>query len=299
MSWHKRPVRWAMRHLPPWRGLDRAFALAMYLHDYRRLPRRPVRRFEDLLYFLKTRELEDRLRLRITDKLEAKAHIRETLGRDACPETLAVFRRPEEVTAAAIPVPCIVKPTHMSGRTHLALAPPSPAEIARIRGWLGESYYRLSRERNYLALRPGIVCEALVAEPGRVVDHKVFCLGGRAMATLVVHGRAEGYAVEAYDRAWRRVFHTGAVDGPGLPAPAALPELYATAERLAAPFSFIRVDCYIAGGRILVGELTNLPTGGRIVTRRDYPDAMTALLFPEAARPGDTRPGARLGRARG
>ena len=281
MALYKVPVRWTLRRLPPWRGIDRAVAWAMYLHDYRALPRLPARRYRDLIYAVKTRELAQPLRRRVSDKLLAKAHIRAVLGRaDACPETLAVFRRAEEITAAALPWPAVVKPTHSSGRRIHLEAPATPAEIAEIRGWLRQDYYWLSRERNYLGLAPGVLAEAPVAPPAAVVDYKLLCLGGRVRLVRVVSERALDKQVAIFAPDWRLLAHHGRPPRPEIAAPPPeLAEMIATAERLAAPFGFIRVDLYRAGGRVLVGELTNTPDGGRPVLPAGYEAVASRALF--------------------
>ncbi|GMG84244.1 hypothetical protein LNKW23_34590 [Paralimibaculum aggregatum] len=280
MAWYKVPVRWVLRRLPPWRGIDRAVAWAMYVHDYGAVPRFPARRYRDLIHAVKTRELEDPLRIRVSDKLLAKAHVRQVLGRDACPETLAVFRRPHEVVAAAIPWPSVVKPTHCSGRWIHLEAPAGPEQIAEIRGWLAQNHYWLSRERNYLGLTPGVLAEAPVAPPAAVVDYKVLCLGGRARLVRVISARGADKQVAIFTPDWRLLAHHGRAPRPEIAAPPPeLAEMIAAAERLAAPFGFIRVDLYRAGGRVLVGELTNTPDGGRPTLPAGYEAVASRALF--------------------
>lgn len=274
-----------MRSLPPWRGIDRAFAAAMFLYDHRRIPRRPPRLYDDLLFWTKLEKLEEPLRIEISDKLRVKDYVRNRLGRDACPETLAVFRRPEEITAEAIPAGAIVKPTHMSGRVLRADGPLTEAELEWVRGWLSEShYYRYSRERNYLHLEPGIVCERPVAPPERMADYKILCLDGEPRVTSVYYDRWTGKKRFAFfDRDWRVL----ADDGRPPPAWIADPHplhgaMYEVAAQLSAPFDFIRVDVYLASGEVLVGELTNTPEGARAALPRAGEEAVSRALFAAA-----------------
>ncbi|MFO7571619.1 MAG: ATP-grasp fold amidoligase family protein, partial [Gaiellaceae bacterium] len=44
--------------------------------------------------------------------------------------------------------------------------------------------------------------------------------------------------------------------------PANLPEMVELAERLAAPLDFLRVDFFVVGSRVVVGELTSYPGAG-------------------------------------
>lgn len=57
--------------------------------------------------------------------------------------------------------------------------------------------------------------------------------------------------------------------------PAVINELLACAEKLASPFSFVRVDFFIIGQKIIFGEMTFTPTSG---FKRDI-SPETDLLF--------------------
>jgi hypothetical protein len=79
----------------------------------------------------------------------------------------------------------------------------------------------------------------------------------------VDRGRTGRHTRNLYDADWQLLPVRGplprhAADAP----PPDLPGLIALAERLAEPFEFLRVDCYVLDGHVLVGELTSSPGAG-------------------------------------
>ena len=79
-------------------------------------PREP-KRLTDYLYRIKVDgSLTDPLRQFVTDKEFAKLYIAHTVGPDYLPETYRVLRTADDIEAF-VPdrVPCVVKPTHLSG----------------------------------------------------------------------------------------------------------------------------------------------------------------------------------------
>lgn len=285
----KAPVRLALRTLPPWAPIDRAIAAATFLFDHHRLPRDPETRYADLLYRIKTRCLDDPLRVLVSDKVAAKAHIRAALGWDPCPETYAVFRRPDEISAAALRVPCVVKPTHMSGRAILLTAPPTPDELVQMRRWLGLSYYyRHSRERNYRTLRPGVISEEMANTPARIADHKIHCLDGEPAAVRVLYDRwVGGKRAAIFSPDWTLLEDHGDPPPDWIAArPPELSEMLEVARRLSAPFDYIRVDFFLGKGRFFVGELTSLPYGARRSRPAGEAAVMDRILARRAAARG-------------
>jgi TupA-like ATPgrasp len=231
---------------------------------FRRLPNRPDQRFIDFLYRQKVAgDIAAPLRRQVTDKLLGKAYIETRLGPGHTVQTLAVLD-----TAAAIadyrpgPDPVAVKPTHSSGRK---LRITSEAEwiaaTPEITGWLEHDYFRISLEPNYHGLARRVIVEPWLDE--------VFTLEGS------VHCRAGVPKVVSLIERYSKARQSYTTDRRPLGVSLGFPTtdfqiadwefwdpLLADAARLAAEFSYIRVDFYTDGQRILFGELTNLPAGG-------------------------------------
>lgn len=262
----KRAVRRFLNSLPDFAAVDRIEALLGFWVAHGRVPRRGSGLFNDRLYFFKTDPhwMEDPVRQFCSDKELAKIFIRGVLGWDAAPRTLAIIERPEDVTARALPGPSIIKPTHLQGWFvhHDGSAPLGDEQLARIRAWFDERIYRSrARERNYKNLRPRVIAEEVVADPRDLSDWRVFCWQGRARIVTVDRDRNRGAVVSThYTRDWEYLdIAFKAPNGKPEPRPEWLDEMIEMAERLAAPFDFIRVDLYVARDRFWAGELTSVP----------------------------------------
>ena len=221
--------------------------------------------FSDHLYRLKVDgTLRDPLRIFITDKEYAKYYIASVVGSQHVIETYGIVRTRSEVDRLRLDrLPCIVKPTHLSGHVAVHVESNQPVDRERLKQWLDLDYYKSSREQNYKGLRPKVIVEEFFSEDGRTVpdDYKIFCFQGVPGLIQVDSNRFSGHTRSLYDTGWRRLPMT--LRYPGTPfthsKPAELERMLDLASRLSKPLSFVRVDMYVAGGRIKVGELTNCP----------------------------------------
>ena len=94
-------------------------------------------------------------------------------------------------------------------------------------------------------------------------DIKAYVIGGRVRYFQVDGGRFTRPTRNLYGPDWSLLpARTSLPRHPMEPAPAMLPSLVEFAERLAAPFEFLRVDFYVIGEQVLVGELTSSPGAG-------------------------------------
>ncbi len=280
-------LRWWLDFLPRNRFGDTVFSAVIFAVHHLRLPRwhRPVT-FNDHLFAMKQRgELDDPLRRSVTDKYLVKAHIRQVLGSGYSPETLALLTTVAEIEAFKPPeVPCIIKPTHLSGRVILVEDRDQPLDRRQMVDWLSLDHYEWSREANYKGLQPAVMVEEYFvdASGGVPQDYKVFCIAGRAKFVQVIHDRFGATTRNLYTRDWSKLPFGISYPAAGLvPRPERLGEMFELAERLAAPFPFIRVDFLEADGRLKISELTNLPENAiGIFMPRDF-DRRLGRLFTE------------------
>lgn len=280
-------LRWILDFLPRNRLGDAAFSAVIFAAHHFRLPRwrRPVT-FNDHLFAMKQRgELDDPLRRRVTDKHAVKAYIRQVLGPGYSLETLALLTTAAEIQAfRPETLPCIVKPTHLSGHVILIEDRDQPLERRRMAAWLELSHYDWSREANYKGLPPAVMAEEYFVDAAGGVpqDFKVFCIAGRAKFVQVIQDRFGATTKSLYSRDWNKLPFRISYPAEGLvPRPGCLGEMLELAERLAAPFSFIRVDFLLADGRLKIGELTNLPENALgIFMPKDY-DRRLGRLFAD------------------
>ena len=263
-----------MRHTFPENNWgDHLYALLEYRQRQRRWPRRKdVEYFNDHLYGLKVDgSLQDPMRTFVTDKEYVKYYVGGVVGWQYVTETYRVLRKKSEVDELTLDrLPCVVKPTHLSGPVEVHIDAAKPADCEKLRKWLDDDYYRRTREQNYRGLRHKVIVEEFISEDGRTIpeDYKVFCFSGVPKLIQVDSDRFSGHTRNLYDTDWNRLPVTFQHPETSWthPKPRMSEEMLDLAARISQPFSFIRVDMYVAGERIKVGELTNCPESacGRI-----------------------------------
>lgn len=259
----KRAVRGALRLLPRTRWGDFLHTLIFFLYAHRRLPRRRSGLFNDYMFFLKNSpDMADPLRQITSDKVYAKYFIDQIAGRKVTPETYAVFRSVDEIRASTLPGRCVLKPSHSSGVVVFLEEPgqrPTEDDLAQLGAALEHDLYVERREINYRHLRKRIICEELLQDRRTVKDYKLLCYRGRLRFVQVDWDRHGLRKQNFYDRDWGKIqisfdHHP---TGEWEPMPAPFPEMREIAEKIAAHFESVRVDLYVVGDRVYVGEITH------------------------------------------
>ena len=268
---------WPTGHL-----FDTVYSVVQYIRFQRRFPRmsRPLLLNDHLLKFRIDGTLLHPLRQFVTDKEYVKHYITSTVGREHTLETFDILRTPSDIDRFSLKrVPCVVKPTHMSGEVLFHREVDEEPDRIRMTKWLHSDYYRTSRESNYRYLEPKVIVEELFSEDGLAVprDFKIHCFQGTPLLVQVDSGRFENLTRNWYDPSWRRVkmewmYPQGAYDDK---QPSELSHMLDVATTLCSPFTYVRVDMYASGKHVKVGEITNRPGGAYAVLR---PSRMEACL---------------------
>lgn len=274
--------------LPDTRAVNAAISKLFYAaYNGWRAPNlvRPERFNEKLVALKLSGEADHDQSRRVTDKELVKQHVTALLGEGHVVPTLAVLRSAAEVDSFAFPLPCVVKPTHSSQEVlHLDAAQPTPDERRRMKYWLWKSYFAANREPNYRGLEHKLIVEPVIGGAfGAIEDVKVLCFGGRPKLIQVDEGRFGRHVRDYYDIRGERLPVTMRKPAGELPFrfAAVLPELLSIAARLSDGYRFLRVDCYIVGTDILIGELTQFPTNCTVPFRPETADRIIARLFDE------------------
>ncbi len=264
--WRHAPLalaRLALRPLP-----DRLYLALGHLCYFGTWPnyRRP-RTFNEHIqaYMLRCR---DPLLHIAADKIATRDYVAQQTSASYLVPMLGVWSDADAVPLAALPRPYVLKPTAASG---LVLMLPAgdkrePEQIRQVlRRWLRRDYSLLHREWCYYGLKRRIVAEMMLTDEDGAVppDYKAYVIGGAVRFIQVDRGRFSNHTRNIYDADWRTLparwtLRKHAPD----PRPACLEELVVVAETLARPFEFLRVDFYVVGGKLYIGELTNYPGAG-------------------------------------
>ncbi len=204
-----------------------------------------------------------------SDKVEAKKYIAAHGFPELVVPTIAVYDSPDEIDIGKLPENFILKASHGSGWNIICRGEKASMDWGRIRKtmgvWLSENLYILGREWNYKEQTPRILAEELL-DSKTLVDYKFMCFNGKCRAQQVNHEIGGRKYVDIYDSDWRLIpdFCTGVAPHSDLqlPKPDKFDEMKAIAEKLAAPFPFVRVDLYNVNGKIYFGEMTYFPGSG-------------------------------------
>lgn len=248
-----------LRHwLPYGKHGDRLYHRLNFMRKHRRFPNGAMQ-WNDVWFRLKTSdEILDPLRVFVSDKEHVKQFVKKELGDEYNVPTFAVLRSPADVDTYDFPPDCCIKPTHASGQVILRTNG-APVDRERIKRWFGINYYFSGREWNYRGLEPKVIVEPLIFGGTNVEDFKIFCFKGVPKLIQVDLDRHTNHTRKFFDVDWNEqdfsiIYPRSAAD---FPRPASLDRMLAAARKLAAPFSFVRIDLYSDGDQVLVGEVTN------------------------------------------
>ena len=220
----------------------------------------------------------------VTDKEYAKSYFSNVLGEDYVLETYHILRNPEEVRKF-VPdrFPCVIKPTHTSGRVIFCLSPSACIEYTELEKWLKINHYSRTREKNYRYLKPKIIVEEFFSEEGERIpdDYKIFCFNGVPKIIQVDSDRFSGHTRNLYDTSWNRIpaiyaFPNREKDDP---KPELLGEMLRVARELSAAFRFVRVDLYATKTELKAGELTFCPESAMGRLKPDETDTILGGYF--------------------
>ena len=206
---------------------------------------------------------------RYADKLEAKTIVAETVGVDHVIPTLWSGTDPGAIPFDSLPLPVIIKTTHGSGGNIIVTEPGQPgtgAIVARLRRSLRRRQGAHLRERYYDLIAPRIIIEPLLQDArGQIPDDiKFHVINGRTAYIEVIHDRQTDKSASFYDRNWRRleVADYFPAHPTGIGVPKHFEHMRRIAERLAAPFTYVRIDLYLTPDGVKFGEFTFMPSAG-------------------------------------
>jgi hypothetical protein len=178
-----------------------------------------------------------------------------------------------------------------------------------VSGWLKQSYGQWG-ELWYTRIEPQVFIEEFLEgkdNKSPPQDYKLHVFHQKVILVQVDLSRFSGHKRHWYNRSWIRVpiswaKHKGRIDerwkdAPSLPKPEALERMVASAERLAAPFDYVRVDFFVRGDNIWFSELTFAHAGGKAGTQPRYVNNVLGYLLAHKDRVEDfqnfTYPGKR------
>ncbi len=205
----------------------------------------------------------------MVDKHEAKRYVAREAGEEYTVPTLGVFQSFDEIDFGRLPDQFVLKCTHDSGSV-VACREKSRFDRAGakrvLEPALERNYYWRHREWPYKNVRPRIIAEKYLEEPGgELKDYKFFCFDGKAELIQVDFDRFSGHKRNLYTTDWEYV--DAVIKYPNSPEkkiarPQKLGEMVRLAEKLSRGIPHVRVDLYCVGRQIYFGEFTFHHGGG-------------------------------------
>lgn len=205
----------------------------------------------------------------LSDKILAKQRVAELLGPEWITPSLWAGQvlppRPERCWS----IPYVLKASHGCGWNFFVRSPEEQdwdAIEPAAADWLAATWGRRGREWIYAQIKPQLIVEPYIGGIREApADYKLFVFGGKTTFIQVDLGRATKHEQYFYDLDWKRLPWSYICDfSPGeVEPPASLDKMIWGADRLAASFSFARVDLYEIDGSPRFGECTFYPNGGR------------------------------------
>lgn len=248
---------------------DKPYLYWLYFKHHKRLLNlRHPKRYTEMITWLK---LYGNLKgyAPLADKYAVREYVAQTVGERYLIPLLGVYERFDDIPFAGLPDQFVLKGTHGCGY-NVIVKNKSKLDLQELRAtfgrWMSENFYRFEREPQYKDIRPRIVAEQyLEDDSGSLRDYKFYCSGGEPRLIQVDTDRFTGHKSVLVDPDWKVFTTVQCATFEGLtppPKPPQFEEMLRVVRKLAGAFPLVRVDLYVASGRVYFGELTFTPGSG-------------------------------------
>lgn len=249
----------------------------LYYRVYKRLPRlKNPRLFNEKLQWLKLHVYgKDPQYTVCADKYKVREYLIDRGLGDLLVPLLGVYERPEDIDFNALPNRFVLKWNFGSGynvicndKSQLDWA----VTVRQLREWGADKDYAWrSYEMQYRDIPRRIVCEKNMSFGEQcIMDYKFHCFGGKVLIGFAqwrfADGRILTYSFDKQAQYTPHEFSAGRHIQLEMPesdfSQEEVKAMMDIAEKLAAPFPYVRVDLYNIGGKIYFGEYTFSDGGG-------------------------------------
>ena len=207
-----------------------------------------------------------------------KYAVREYVQKQGCGEILnelyGAWTNPDDIDFNALPDKFVLKNNYFY-HMNLVVTDKSkldiPATRKMLKEWLKSDGHLLRSEMQYAAIPKKIIAEKFIeTEDGLApADYKIYCCNGKPLYVMVCIGREQNvkpkfYYFDIKGNLQRELTRDGlkAPKDFKYDIPAGWDEMIKYAEKLSAPFPFVRADFYLEKRQVIFGELTFTPAAG-------------------------------------
>lgn len=201
----------------------------------------------------------------LADKFKVRDYIKKTIGETYLIPLIGVWENIEDIDFEKLPNKFALKANHGSGMNIICRDKNNLSwnKIKqKLKFWLENSQYCISREWQYKNTPRKIICEEFLEYD--ITDYKFFSFNGEPKYIQVDVDRFENHTRAFYTTNWELAPFTTLYKHPQkeITRPKELDEMLNIAKTLAKDYSFVRIDLYIHHNKIYFGEITLHPEGG-------------------------------------
>lgn len=226
------------------------------------------RDFNDRIQWLKLFD-QDREIVRCSDKLGVRERVKERLGEAYLAKVHQVVDRFSEIRFEDLPSQFVIKTNHDSG-TVLVVRDKAKLDYEAAKNRFTQALRRAYGWKNgewaYAYVKPRVFVEEYLEDSsGSPPDYKFYVVEGKARFCHYIYGRHESAKEQVINidgDDMQLELYPSFSYGDNFKKPAEWDLMIAAAEAVGRGFKCVRVDLYLIGGRILVGEMTFWPMAG-------------------------------------
>lgn len=209
-----------------------------------------------------------------------REYIKECGLEDLLVPTYGIYDRFEDIPFDFLPSSFVLKCTHASGWNQIVLDKSkfNKEEAAKkFHKWLKKDYGKMTLERHYSPIKPQIIVEKLLGDGVHLpTEYKIHVFNGKAKNLYVVTGRGEDIRYTQLYADWTPFdgsqFNGWKKADVTPPRPDDFDKMLSYAEKISAPFPFVRADFYEVDGKIYFSEMTFTPAKGTLILDDDAVD---------------------------
>lgn len=214
---------------------------------------------------------QDALMVTCADKVSARQYVNRVLGEGYLPTLYSVANDYDQLDFENLPNAFVVKANHDSGSV-VVVRDKSTFHENEHRDFFNKALSRPYGVKNgewcYRNIPRKVFIEEFIGNPeegGVPPDFKFHCSGGEGRFMQYIHDRDKGGHEVITDPNGNRLdvhLDPKLTKSVEFEVPKQMAEMVQVARSLAKPFKYVRVDLFLSGGQIYVGELTFFPYKG-------------------------------------
>lgn len=203
----------------------------------------------------------------MADKFQAKQYVADRIGHEYVVPLIQEWDSPEEIDFSLLPDRCVIKANYNSGGMVFYKRGETDEEKARrlLEGDIERyNYFFQSREWPYKDIKKKIFAEQFVETDGHGIDdYKFWCFNGEPKIIYVTCKFRDVFE-NFYDIDFNPlpIDHGFPRHKPEFPKPDCFDEMIRCARVLCKNIPFVRIDFFLAGGKMYFGECTFFDWGG-------------------------------------